>query len=180
MPARLKERYEHEVLPKLAKEMAYKNRYQVPRLDKIVINMGLGEAIQNAKILDVAVAELSAISGQKAVITRAKKAIANFKLREGMPIGCRVTLRGARMYEFFDRLVNAALPRVRDFKGVSDRSFDGRGNYALGLREQIIFPEIDLDKVDKIRGMTVCINTTAKTDAEGRALLRAMGMPFRS
>jgi large subunit ribosomal protein L5 len=180
MPARLKERYERDVLPKLVKEMGYKNRYQVPRLDKIVINMGLGEAIQNAKILDVAVAELSAISGQKAVVTRAKKAIANFKLREDMPIGCRVTLRGSRMYEFFDRLVNAALPRVRDFKGVSDRSFDGRGNYALGLREQIIFPEIDLDKVDKIRGMTVCINTTAKTDAEGRALLRAMGMPFRS
>ena len=180
MPTRLKERYQHDVLPKLVKEMGYKNRNQVPRLDKIVINMGLAEAIQNAKILDVAVAELSAISGQKAVITRAKKAIANFKLREDMPIGCRVTLRGDRMYEFFDRLVNAALPRVRDFKGVSDRSFDGRGNYALGLREQIIFPEIDLDKVDKVRGMTVCINTTAKTDAEGRALLRAMGMPFRS
>ena len=180
MPARLKERYRQDIVPKLIKEMGYTNQFQVPRLDKIVINMGLGEAIQNAKILDVAVAELSAISGQKAVITRAKKAIANFKLREGMPIGCRVTLRGERMYEFFDRLVNAALPRVRDFKGVSDRSFDGRGNYALGLREQIIFPEIDLDKVDKIRGMTVCINTTAKTDAEGRALLRAMGMPFRS
>jgi len=180
MPARLRERYDRDVLPKLIKEMGYKNRYQAPRLDKIVINMGLGEAIQNAKILDVAVAELTAISGQKAVITRAKKAIANFKLREDMPIGCRVTLRGERMYEFFDRLVNAALPRVRDFKGVSDRSFDGRGNYALGLREQIIFPEIDLDKVDKVRGMTVCINTTAKTDAEGRALLRAMGMPFRS
>jgi large subunit ribosomal protein L5 len=180
MPARLKERYQRDVLPKLVKELGYKNRNQVPHLDKIVINMGLGEAIQNAKILDVAVAELSAISGQKAVITRAKKAIANFKLREDMPIGCRVTLRGERMYEFFDRLVNAALPRVRDFKGVSDRSFDGRGNYALGLREQIIFPEIDLDKVDKVRGMTVCINTTAKTDAEGRALLRAMGMPFRS
>jgi large subunit ribosomal protein L5 len=180
MAARLKERYEREVLPKLVKEMGYKNRNQVPRLDKIVINMGLGEAIQNAKILDVAVAELAAISGQKAVITRAKKAIANFKLREGMPIGCMVTLRGARMYEFFDRLVNSALPRVRDFKGISDRSFDGRGNFALGLREQIIFPEIDLDKVDKVRGMTVCINTTARNDAEGRALLRAMGMPFRS
>ena len=180
MPTRLKERYDREVLPKLIKEMGYKNRCQVPRLDKIVINMGLGEATQNAKILDVAVAELSVITGQKAVITRSKKAIANFKLREDMPIGCRVTLRGARMYEFFDRLVNSALPRVRDFKGVSDRSFDGRGNYALGLREQIIFPEVDLDKVDKVRGMTVCINTTAKTDAEGRALLRAMGMPFRS
>jgi large subunit ribosomal protein L5 len=180
MAARLKERYEREVLPKLVKEMGYKNRNQVPRLDKIVINMGLGEATQNAKILDVAVAELAAISGQKAVITRAKKAIANFKLREGMPIGCMVTLRGARMYEFFDRLVNSALPRVRDFKGISDRSFDGRGNFALGLREQIIFPEIDLDKVDKVRGMTVCINTTARNDAEGRALLRAMGMPFRS
>jgi large subunit ribosomal protein L5 len=180
MASRLKERYEREVLPKLVKEMGYKNRNQVPRLDKIVINMGLGEAIQNAKILDVAVAELAAISGQKAVITHAKKAIANFKLREGMPIGCMVTLRGARMYEFFDRLVNSALPRVRDFKGISDRSFDGRGNFALGLREQIIFPEIDLDKVDKVRGMTVCINTTARNDAEGRALLRAMGMPFRS
>ena len=180
MAARLKERYEREIRPALMKDMGYANRNQAPRLDKIVINIGCGEAIQNAKALDVAVAELTTITGQKPVVTKARKAIANFKLREGMPIGCRVTLRGKRMYEFFDRLVNAALPRVRDFKGVSDRSFDGRGNYALGLREQIIFPEIDLDKVDKVRGMTVCINTTARTDAEGRALLRAMGMPFRS
>jgi large subunit ribosomal protein L5 len=153
---------------------------QAPRLDKIVINIGLGEAIQNAKALDQAVEELTAIAGQKPVITKAKKAIANFKLRAGMPIGCMVTLRGDRMYEFLDRLLNSALPRVRDFKGVSDRSFDGRGNYALGLREQIIFPEIDLDKVDKVRGLTVCINTTARTDAEGKALLRALGMPFRA
>jgi large subunit ribosomal protein L5 len=160
--------------------MGYKNRWQTPRLDKIVINIGLGEAIQNAKALDVAVEELSTIAGQKPVITKARKAIANFKLREGMPIGCMVTLRGNRMYEFYDRLVNVALPRVRDFKGVSDRSFDGRGNYALGVREQIIFPEIDLDKLEKVRGLTVCINTTARTDAEGKALLKAMGMPFRS
>jgi len=180
MAARLKERYEREVLPALMKEMGYKNRWQTPRLDKIVINIGLGEAIQNAKALDAAVEELTALSGQKPVVTKARKAIANFKLREGMSIGCMVTLRGDRMYEFFDRLVNVALPRVRDFKGVSDRAFDGRGNYALGVREQMIFPEIDLDKVDKVRGMTVCINTTARTDAEGKALLKAMGMPFRA
>ncbi len=180
MAARLRDRYQREVLPRLIKEMGYKNRYQAPRLDKIVINIGLGEAIQNAKAMEAAVAELSAITGQKPVITKARKAIANFKLREGMAIGCMVTLRGDRMYEFFDRLVNSALPRVRDFKGVSDRSFDGRGNYSLGVREQIIFPEIDLEKVEKIRGMTVCINTTARSDAEGRMLLRAMGMPFRS
>ena len=180
MAARLKERYQKEVLPRLMKEMGYKNRLQTPRLDKIVINIGLGEAIQNAKALDVTVEELTAIAGQKPVVTKARKAIANFKLREGMPIGCTVTLRGERMYEFFDRLVNVALPRVREFKGVSDRSFDGRGNYALGVREQIIFPEIDLDKLEKVRGLTVCINTTAKSDAEGKALLRAMGMPFRS
>jgi len=180
MQPRLKERYSQEVLPRLMKEMGYKNRLQVPRLDKIVLNVGLGEAIQNAKALDTAVEELARISGQKPVVTKARKAIANFKLREGMPIGCTLTLRGTRMYEFFDRLVNVALPRVRDFKGVSDRSFDGRGNYALGVREQIIFPEIDLDKVDKVRGLTVCINTTARTDAEGKALLQALGMPFRS
>ena len=178
--ARLKERYEHEIRPALMKEMGYSNRFQTPRLDKIVINIGLGEAIQNAKALDVAVAELTAIAGQKPVVTKARKAIANFKLREGMPIGCMVTLRGDRMYEFYDRLVSVALPRVRDFKGVSERSFDGRGNYALGVREQIIFPEIDLDKLEKVRGLTVCINTTARTDAEGKALLRALGMPFRS
>jgi large subunit ribosomal protein L5 len=180
MATRLRERYEREVLPRLMKEMGYTNRMQTPRLDKIVINVGLGEAIQNAKVLESAVAEITAISGQKPVVTKARKAIANFKLREGMAIGCMVTLRGDRMYEFFDRLVNVALPRVRDFKGVSDRSFDGRGNYALGIREQIIFPEVDLDKVDKIRGMTVCINTTARSDAEGRLLLQVMGMPFRS
>jgi large subunit ribosomal protein L5 len=180
MAARLKARYEKEVLPRLVKEMSYKNRFQAPRLDKIVINIGLGEAIQNAKAMETAVAELTAMTGQKPVVTKAKKAIANFKLREGMPIGCMVTLRGDRMYEFFDRLVNSALPRVRDFKGVSDRSFDGRGNYALGIREQIIFPEIDLDKVEKVRGMTIVINTTARSDAEGRLLLQAMGMPFRS
>jgi large subunit ribosomal protein L5 len=180
MGARLKERYKSEVLPRLMKDLGYKNREQVPRLDKVVLNIGLGEAIQNAKALDLAVEELAAITGQKPVITKARKAIANFKLREGMPIGCMVTLRGERMYEFLDRLLNVALPRVRDFKGVSDRSFDGRGNYALGVREQIIFPEIDLDKVDKVRGLTVCINTTARSDAEGKALLQAMGMPFRA
>ncbi len=180
MPARLRERYEREVLPALMKDMGYKNRMQVPRLEKIVINVGLGEAIQNAKAMDLAVAELGAISGQKPVVTKARKAIANFKLRAGMPIGCMVTLRGDRMYEFIDRLMNVALARVRDFKGVSDRSFDGRGNYALGIREQIIFPEIDLDKVEKVHGLTVCINTTAKTDAEGKALLKALGMSFRA
>ncbi len=180
MAARLKERYHKEVLPRLMKEMGYNNQLQTPRLDKIVINIGLGEAIQNAKAMDQAVAELTAITGQKPVVTKARKAIANFKLRAGMPIGCMVTLRGNQMYEFFDRLVNSALPRVRDFKGVSDRSFDGRGNYSLGVREQIIFPEIDLDKVEKVRGLTVCINTTARTDAEGKALLRALGMPFRA
>jgi large subunit ribosomal protein L5 len=180
MAVRLKQRYQQDVLPKLMKEMGYGNRMQVPRLDKIVINVGMGEAIQNSKALDTAVSELTVITGQKPVITRARKAIANFKLREGMAIGCMVTLRGDRMYEFFDRLVNVALPRVRDFKGVSDRSFDGRGNYALGVREQIIFPEIDLDKVEKVRGLTVCINTTARTDAEGKSLLAALGMPFRS
>jgi large subunit ribosomal protein L5 len=180
MTSRLRERYERDIRPALMKDIGYKNRMQVPRLDKIVINIGLGEAIQNAKALDTAVEELATISGQKPVITHARKAIANFKLREGMPIGCMVTLRGDRMYEFFDRLVNVALARVRDFKGVSDRAFDGRGNYALGVREQIIFPEVDLDKVEKVRGMTVCINTTAKTDADGKALLKAMGMPFRA
>jgi large subunit ribosomal protein L5 len=160
--------------------MGYRNRMQAPRLTKVVLNIGLGEAIQNAKALDVAVAELTAVCGQKPVVTRAKKAIANFKLREGMPIGCMVTLRGARMYEFLDRLLNVALPRVRDFRGVSDRSFDGRGNYSLGIREQIIFPEIDLDKVEKVRGLTITIGTTARTDAEGKALLKALGMPFRN
>ena len=159
-------------------EFGYKNSMQVPKLEKITINVGLGEATQNIKALDSTVAEITAIAGQKPVITRAKKAIANFKLREGVPIGCMVTLRRDRMYEFLDRLIHVALPRVRDFKGVSDRSFDGRGNYSLGLREQIIFPEINPDKVEKARGMTVTITTTAKTDPEGRALLKHLGMPF--
>lgn len=178
--ARLKERYRSEIVPQLIKEMGYKNLYQVPRLEKVVVNMGLGEAIQNAKALDSAVVELTTITGQKPVVTKARKAISNFKLREGMSIGCMVTLRGPRMYEFLDRLLNVALPRVRDFRGVSDRSFDGRGNYSLGVREQIIFPEIDLDKIDKVRGMTVSIISTARTDAEGKALLKALGMPFRA
>jgi large subunit ribosomal protein L5 len=177
--ARLKTLYKDKVIPALMKEFSYKNVMQVPKLDKIVINMGLGEAIQNAKVLDSAQAEMTAIAGQKPVVTRAKKSIANFKLREGMPIGCKVTLRGDRMYEFFDRLVNVALARIRDFRGVSGKSFDGRGTYALGIREQIIFPEIDYDKIDKIRGMSIVVSTTAKTDEEGKALLKMMGMPFR-
>jgi large subunit ribosomal protein L5 len=161
-------------------EFGYKNPMQVPRLEKITINIGVGEATQNAKAVDTAVAELTAIAGQKPVVTKAKKAIANFKLREGVPIGCMVTLRRERMFEFLDRLIHVALARVRDFKGISDRSFDGRGNYSLGLREQIIFPEIQADKVEKSRGMTITITTTAKTDPEGRALLKLMGMPFAS
>ncbi|OGQ73703.1 MAG: 50S ribosomal protein L5 [Deltaproteobacteria bacterium RIFCSPLOWO2_12_FULL_60_16] len=177
---RLKKKYHGEVVPAMMKEFGYKNPIQVPRLEKITLNVGLGEAIQNAKVLDAAVAEIMAITGQKPVITRAKKAIANFKLREGLSIGCMVTLRRARMYEFLDRLIHVALPRVRDFKGVPDRSFDQRGNYSLGLREQIIFPEIQADKVDKPRGLTVSIVTTAKTDQEGKALLRYFGMPFAS
>jgi large subunit ribosomal protein L5 len=180
MAARLKQRFESEILAALMKERGYDNVYQVPRLEKVVLNMGLGEAIQNPKIIDSAVAEMSAITGQKPVVTKAKKAIANFKLRKGLPIGCMVTLRGHRMYEFLDRLVNVALPRVRDFKGVSEKAFDGRGNYALGIREQIIFPEVDIDKIDKVKGLTINICTTAKSDDEGRALLRALGMPFRS
>jgi large subunit ribosomal protein L5 len=176
--ARLKSKYKDEVIPAMMKEFAYKNIMQVPKLEKITLNVGVGEATQNIKALDSSVAEITQITGQKPVITRAKKAIANFKLREGVPIGCTVTLRRDRMYEFLDRLIHVALPRVRDFKGISDRSFDGRGNYSLGLREQIIFPEIQADKVEKARGMTVSITTTAKTDAEGRALLRFMGMPF--
>jgi large subunit ribosomal protein L5 len=179
-PSRLRQRYRQEVVPALMRDLGCGNQLAVPRLQKIVLNMGLGEATQNPKVLDSAVEELAAISGQKPVVTKAKKAIANFKLREGMPIGAMVTLRGDRMYEFFDRLVNVALPRVRDFKGVPDRAFDGRGNYSLGLREQVIFPEISLDKVDKIKGLTVVICTTARTDAEGKTLLRALGMPFRA
>ena len=175
---RLKQKYQEEVLPAMMKEFGYKNSMQVPRLDKITVNVGLGEATQNIKALDTTVAEVTAITGQKPVVTRAKKSIANFKLREGVPIGCMVTLRQDRMYEFLDRLIHVALPRVRDFKGISDRSFDGRGNYSLGLREQIIFPEIVADKVEKTRGMTVSFVTTAKTDGEGRTLLKLLGMPF--
>ena len=180
MAPRLKERYQKEVVPVLVKEFSYTNANAVPRLRKIVVNMGLGEAIQNAKLLDSASAELGQITGQKPVITRARKSIANFKLRKNMPIGAVVTLRGDRMYEFFDRLTNVAMPRVRDFRGVSTRAFDGRGNYTLGLRDQLVFPEIDYAKVDKTKGMNITIVTDAKTDAEALALLRHMGMPFRS
>jgi large subunit ribosomal protein L5 len=178
--ARLKEFYWQKVVPALRQELGYDNVMQVPRLEKIVVNMGLGEATQNAKVLENGVNDLSLITGQKPVVTKAHKSIANFKLREGVAIGCAVTLRGERMYEFLDRLVSVALPRVRDFRGVSDRSFDGRGNYSLGIREHTIFPEINLDKVEQVKGFTVSMVTTAKTDAEGRALLRALGMPFRS
>jgi len=180
VPARLRERYFKELVPVLMKEIGCGNVFEVPRLEKIVLNMGLGEALQNVKLLDSAVEELSTITGQKPVITKARKAIANFKLREGVPIGAMVTLRGNRMYEFFDRLVSVALPRVRDFKGLSDRSFDGRGNYSLGLREQIIFPEINLDKIDKVKGLTISIITTARTDNDAKMLLRALGFPFRN
>jgi large subunit ribosomal protein L5 len=178
--AKLKEVYQEKVVPALMKRFNYKNKMEVPKLEKIVINMGLGEAIQNIKILDSAVLELSQITGQKPVITKSKKSIAQFKLRTGMPIGCMVTLRKERMYEFFNRLVNAALPRVRDFKGLSGKSFDGRGNYALGIREQLIFPEIHYDKIDKVKGMNIVIVTTAKTDEEGKELLKLLGMPFRN
>ena len=178
--AKFKETYQEKAVPALMKRFNYKNRMQVPKLEKIVINMGLGEAIQNIKILDSAVQELSQITGQKPVITKAKKSIAQFKLRTGMPIGCMVTLRKERMYEFYNRLVNVTLPRVRDFKGVSGKSFDGRGNYALGIREQLIFPEIHYDKIDKVKGMNIVIVTTAKTDEEGMELLRLLGMPFRN
>jgi large subunit ribosomal protein L5 len=178
--ARLKEYYEKKVVPVLVKEFNYKNRMEVPRIEKIVVNMGVGEAIQNIKALDSAVAELSLIVGQKPVVTKARKSIATFKLRQGMSIGCRVTLRRERMYEFFDRLVNVAIPRVRDFRGISPKSFDGRGSFAMGLKEQIIFPEIDYDKIDKIRGMNIVIVTTAKTDEEARQLLKLMGLPFRN
>ena len=179
MATRLRDRYQKEVAPALSKEFGYKNPMSVPKLEKIVINMGLGEAIANAKIVDTAAAELAAVAGQRPVVTRAKKSIAAFKLREGMSIGAMVTLRGDRMYEFLDRFISIALPRVRDFRGVSAKSFDGRGNYTIGLRDQLIFPEIDFGKVDKARGMNVCIVTTAKTDEEARALLRHLGMPFR-
>jgi large subunit ribosomal protein L5 len=176
--ARLKELYLKTVVPALTKEFDYKNPMAVPKIEKISLNVGMGEATQNGKLIDGAVNELTAIAGQKPVITKARKSIAAFKLRENMPIGCAVTLRGDRMYEFFDRLVNVALPRVRDFRGVSSKSFDGRGNYTLGLKDQLIFPEIDYNKVEKSKGMNICITTTAKTDAEGQALLKHMGMPF--
>jgi large subunit ribosomal protein L5 len=176
----LREMYEREIIPQLMKRFGYKNVMQAPKLERIVLNMGLGEAIQNIKILDSAVEEVGLITGQRPVITKARKSIAQFKLRKGMPIGCMVTLRKDRMYEFFNRLVNVALPRVRDFRGVSGKSFDGRGNYALGIREQLIFPEIDYDKIDKVKGMNIIIVTTAKTDEEGKELLKLLGMPFRN
>jgi large subunit ribosomal protein L5 len=180
MAARLKERYQKEIAPAIAKEFGIRNPMAIPRVDKIVVNMGMGEAIANAKILDTAADELRAITGQKPVITRAKKSIASFKLRQSMPIGVMVTLRGDRMYEFLDRLVSIALPRVRDFRGVSPKAFDGRGNYTIGVREQLIFPEIDFNKVDKLRGMNISIVTTARNDEQARALLKSLGMPFRS
>jgi large subunit ribosomal protein L5 len=179
MAARLREHYQKRAVPALKKEFGYKNVMAVPKLEKISVNIGLGEATQNAKLMDAAVAELSQIVGQKPVVTKARKSIAAFKLRENMSIGCMVTLRGDRMYEFFDRLVNVALPRVRDFRGVSTKSFDGRGNYTLGIRDQLIFPEIDYAKVEKTKGMNISIITSARTDAEGLALLKNMGMPFR-
>ena len=175
---RLKETYQNEIVDAMVKKFGYKNIMEVPKLDKIVINMGVGEAKDNAKLLDAAVADLEKIAGQKAVVTRAKNSVANFKIREGMPIGCKVTLRGEKMYEFLDRLVNLALPRVRDFRGVNPNAFDGRGNYALGIKEQLIFPEIEYDKVDKVRGMDVIFVTTANTDEEARELLKQFNMPF--
>ncbi|SIS91892.1 LSU ribosomal protein L5P [Kroppenstedtia eburnea] len=175
----LKERYKQEISPSLMKKFDYTSPMQVPKIEKVVINMGVGEAVQNAKMLDGAVEDLAQISGQKPVVTRAKKSIAGFKLREGMPIGAKVTLRGERMYDFLDKLINVALPRVRDFRGISPKAFDGRGNYTLGLKEQLVFPEIEYDKVDKVRGMDVVIVTTANTDEEARELLTQMGMPFR-
>jgi len=180
MATRMRDKYEKEAVPALTKEFGYKNPMQVPRLVKVVVNVGLGEAIQNPKLLDAAVKEMADITGQKPVVNKAKKSIAAFKLREGMSIGCMVTLRQERMWEFLDRLMNVALPRIRDFKGVSGKAFDGRGNYSLGLKEQFIFPEIDYDKVDMVHGMDIAIVTTAKSDEEGKALLRIMGMPFRT
>ena len=179
MPS-LKETYDKDIVPQLVEKFNYTNIMQVPKLDKIVLNIGMGEAIQNIKLLESAVEELKMIAGQKPVITKARKSIAAFKLRTGMPIGCMVTLRRGRMYDFLNKLVNVALPRVRDFKGVSPKGMDGRGNYSLGMKEQIIFPEIDYDKIDKIKGMNISIVTTAKTDAEGRELLKLLGMPFRN
>jgi large subunit ribosomal protein L5 len=179
MASRLRERFDKEVRPALVKEFGFKNPMQAPRLEKVVVNMGLGEAINNGKIIDASVEQLTAITGQKPVITKSRKSIANFKLRQGQSIGAMVTLRGDRAYEFLDRLMNIALPRVRDFKGVSPKAFDGKGNYTLGVREQIIFPEINYDKVEKIKGMNITVVTTARNDEEGRALLRSLGMPFR-
>ena len=176
--SRLKEQYDNEIVPALKKKFEYKNPMEVPKLVKIVVNMGVGEAKENVKLLDAAVADMETITGQKAIRTKAKKSIANFKLREGMPIGCKVTLRGERMYEFADRLINLSLPRVRDFRGVNPNAFDGRGNYALAIKEQLIFPEIEYDKIDKVRGMDVIFVTTAKTDEEARELLRLFNMPF--
>ena len=177
--SRLRDQYQNEIVEAMTKKFGYKNVMEVPKVVKIVVNMGVGEAKENAKVLDSAVSDLETITGQKAVTTKAKKAVANFKIREGMPIGCKVTLRGERMYEFLDRLVNLALPRVRDFHGVNANSFDGRGNYALGIKEQLIFPEIEYDKVDKVRGMDIIVVTTAKTDEEARELLRLFNMPFQ-
>ena len=176
--SRLKEQYDNEIVPALKKKFEYKNPMEVPKLVKIVVNMGVGEAKENVKLLDAAIADMETITGQKAIRTKAKKSIANFKLREGMPIGCKVTLRGERMYEFADRLINLSLPRVRDFRGVNPNAFDGRGNYALAIKEQLIFPEIEYDKIDKVRGMDVIFVTTAKTDEEARELLRLFNMPF--
>lgn len=180
MIPRLKTRYKEEVVPAMMKEFNYSNSMQVPRLSKIVLNVGLGEAIREAKAVDATMRDITSIAGQKPVVTKAKKSIATYKLRAGMPIGCMVTLRGANMYEFYDRLVNVSIPRIRDFRGVSDKSFDGRGNYTIGIREQIIFPEIEYDKIDKIRGLNITLCTTAGTDEEAKALLKVMGMPFRS
>ena len=176
--SRLKEQYQNEIVDAMIKKYGYKNIMEVPKLDKVVINMGVGEAKENAKVLESAIADMEKIAGQKAVVTRAKNSVANFKIREGMPIGCKVTLRGEKMYEFVDRLINLALPRVRDFRGVNPNAFDGRGNYALGIKEQLIFPEIEYDKIDKVRGMDVIFVTTAKTDEEARELLKQFNMPF--
>lgn len=176
--SRLKDQYQDKIVDAMMKKFGYKNKLQVPKLDKIVVNMGVGEAKENAKILEAAVKDMETITGQKAIVTKAKKSVANFKIREGMAIGCKVTLRGEKMYEFFDRLINLALPRVRDFRGINPNAFDGRGNYALGIKEQLIFPEIEYDKIDKIRGMDVIVVTTARTDEEGRELLTQFGMPF--
>ena len=177
--SRLKEQYQNEIIDAMIKKFGYKNIMEVPKLDKVVINMGVGEAKDNAKLLDAAIADMEKITGQKAVVCKTKKSVANFKIREGMPIGCKVTLRGEKMYEFVDRLVNLALPRVRDFRGVNPNAFDGRGNYAMGIKEQLIFPEIEYDKVDKVRGMDVIFVTTAQTDEEARELLAQFGMPFK-